>query len=50
MSMEILRDRRGGRGRGFGGVGMERARKVQTIDKGVRYRVESLKENKSIEC
>ena len=47
--MEIPRDRGNSKSGGFGGVGMRRARKVQTINRRTRCRVESLKENKGIE-
>jgi len=48
-SIEIPRDRENSKSGGFGGVGMRRARKVQTINRRTRCRVESLKENKGIE-
>jgi len=50
MSIETPKDRRDNRGRGFGRVGLERTREMQTIDRGARYKVESLEENKGIKC
>jgi len=48
--MGTPRDRRDDRGKGFGEVGVGRTREVQTLNRGTRYRVESLEKNKDIKC